>query len=193
MGQEINRLCEMSDDFEVVSISCKKPTEGLDRAGIALADVVIDFTAAEAVVKNVEEVAKLGKPMVIGTTGWYEHSNTAKELVRAHDVGLVYGKNFSIGANIFFQITAYAAQLFARFPDYDVYGFEVHHSGKRDSPSGTALKIADEILKNFPSKKTVYTEKLDRKVDPSELHFASVRGGKNPGFHEVGRRLARET
>lgn len=185
MGQEVNRLCETSDDFEVVSISCKSPAEGLDLAGIALSDVVIDFTAAEVVVKNVEEVTKLGKHMVIGATGWYEHADAVKELARVHGVGVVYGKNFSIGANIFFQITAYAARLFAHFPDYDVYGFEMHHSGKRDSPSGTALKIADEILKNFLSKKTVCTEKLDRKIDQSELHFASVRGGKNPGFHEV--------
>jgi 4-hydroxy-tetrahydrodipicolinate reductase len=75
--------------------------------------------------------------------------------------------------------------LASKFGDYDVYGIETHHMGKKDSPSGTALKIAEQILENFPNKTKLQVEKLDRKIESSELHFASVRGGRNPGMHQV--------
>ena len=185
MGHEIDNLSSQSDGFEIVSVSCRHRDEGLDREGILGSDVVLDFTSAESVLKNIEPVAKMGKNLVIGTTGWYDKLDKVKALVVKYQIGLVYGQNFSIGANIFFKIIASASKMFSRFPDYDVYGFEIHHTGKKDSPSGTALKIINEILANFPSKKTIQTEKLDRQVKPEEFHFASIRAGRNPGFHQV--------
>jgi 4-hydroxy-tetrahydrodipicolinate reductase len=185
MGKEIDALCKDSDVFEVVSISFKNIDDVLDVEGIAKADIAIDFTSKDIVLKNIEQVAKLGKNLVIGTTGWYSEIETVKKIVDKYQIGLIYGANFSVGANIFFKMVASASNLFAKFPEYDVYGFEIHHKGKTDSPSGTALKIAGKILENFPEKKSIQVEKLNRQVDPSELHFASVRGGRNPGFHEV--------
>jgi 4-hydroxy-tetrahydrodipicolinate reductase len=185
MGQEINSLCIDSEKFEVVSISFKKETDPLDIEGIAKADVAIDFTSRDIVMKNIEEVGKLGINLVIGTTGWYGDLETAKKLTEKYNIGLIYAANFSIGANIFLKMVSFASQIFAKFSDYDVYGYEIHHSGKKDSPSGTALKIANKILENFPVKKSIVVEKLDRQIEPNELHFASVRGGRNPGFHEV--------
>ncbi|MES2023233.1 MAG: 4-hydroxy-tetrahydrodipicolinate reductase [Patescibacteria group bacterium] len=186
MGKEIARLCDESSDLEVVSISYKNSiNEDLDISGIKKADVAIDFTAPEQVMKNIETISKLGKNMVIGTTGWYDNTNIVKKLVSKNKIGLVYGKNFSIGANIFFKMTAFASKLFAKFSGYDVYGLEIHHIAKKDSPSGTALKIAEEIIGNFPNKKSLQVEKLDRQINSDELHFASIRGGRNPGFHEV--------
>ncbi len=185
MGQEINSLCGESKNFEVVSISFRNKNEKLDLEGIRKADIAIDFTSKDVVLKNIEQIAKLGKNLVIGTTGWYNDLEAVKKLVSKYKIGLVYSPNFSIGANIFLKMIASSAKLFAKFPDYDVYGLEVHHEGKLDSPSGTALKIAGKILENFPSKKSVLTEKLNRQINRSELHFASVRGGRNPGFHQV--------
>lgn len=185
MGQEIDNLCRGSQDFEVVSISCRNINDCLDLKGISKADIAIDFTSKDILIKNIEQVAKLGKNLVIGTTGWYDDVDTVKKIVNKYKIGLIYSPNFSIGANVFFKMVAFASKLFAKFSDYDVYGLEVHHSAKKDSPSGTALKIASEIMENFPSKKSIQTEKLDKQIDPSELHFASVRGGRNPGFHEV--------
>lgn len=185
MGQEIDTLCRESESFEVVSISFKNKDDVLDLEGIAKADIAIDFTSKDIVMKNIEQVAKLGKNLVVGTTGWYEDIETVKKLVDEHKIGLIYGANFSVGANIFLKMVAFASSLFAKFPEYDVYGFEIHHKMKIDSPSGTALKIADKILENFPTKKSIQVEKLDKQIDPSELHFASVRGGRNPGFHEI--------
>jgi 4-hydroxy-tetrahydrodipicolinate reductase len=185
MGQEINNLCQDSPTFEIVSISFKNIDDSLDIKGIANADIAIDFTSKDIVMENIEEVAKLGKNLIVGTTGWYNKTEEVKALVDKYQIGLLYSPNFSIGANVFLKMVAYSSKLFAKFPDYDVYGLEIHHSGKLDSPSGTALKIGNEILKNFPSKKTIQTEKLDRQINPNELHFASIRAGRNPGFHEV--------
>lgn len=185
MGKEVERLINESGDHQVVSKSLQRINGEWDEQGIQQSDVVIDFTSAEVVLENIKKVASLGKNMVIGTTGWYDQMDQVKKVVKKAGIGLIYAQNFSIGANIFFKVTAFAANLFAKFGKYDVYGFEIHHSGKKDSPSGTALRIAKEILAQFPSKKLIQADRLDRKINPEELHFASVRGGRNPGFHQV--------
>ena len=151
MGQEIDALCRDSEVFEVVSISFKNnlPAQAgndkLDLKGIAKADIAIDFTSKDVVLKNIEAVAKLGVNLVVGTTGWYKDLEMVKKLVTKYKIGFLYSPNFSIGANIFFKMIDSASKLFAKFPDYDVYGLEIHHKAKLDSPSGTALKIAEKI------------------------------------------------
>jgi len=186
MGKEIEALCKDSEIFEIVSISYKNKDESLDLEGIAKADVALDFTSKDVVLKNIEEVAKLGINLVVGTTGWYENLDAVKKIVEKNQIGLIYGATFSIAANIFLKIIAFSSKLFSKFSDdYDVFGMEIHHKAKIDSPSGTSFKIAKKILENFPTKKTIQAEKLDRQIKPDELHFVSVRAGRNPGFHEV--------
>lgn len=164
MGQEIDILCRGSENFEVVSVSYRNINDELDKKGIAQADIAIDFTSKDIVLKNIEEVAKLGKNLIIGTTGWYDELETVKKIVAKYKIGLVYAPNFSIGANIFFKMIDFSAKLFSKFPEYDPYGLEIHHKAKLDSPSGTALKIASSV---------------------KGLNFTSIRAGRNPGFHEV--------
>lgn len=183
-GSEVEKLLSESTVHELVSVSTKH-TGGLDVTGISKADVVIDFSVPEVVLENIRQVLELGKNMVIGTSGWYEHLADVKDWVKKADLGLIYGQNFSIGTNIFFKLITEAAKLTSKYGNYDVYGFEIHHKGKADSPSGTALKISEEIIKAFPKKKKVQTEKIDRKINEEELHFASIRGGRNPGMHQV--------
>ena len=164
MGQEVNNLCKESEIFEVVSVSFKNKSEKLDIKSIEKADIAIDFTSKDIVLKNIEAIAKLGKNMVVGTTGWYENLDEVKKIVDKYQIGLIYAPNFSIGANIFIKMAEFSAKLFEKFPEYDVYGLEIHHKAKLDSPSGTALKIASKI---------------------KGLNFTSIRAGRNPGFHEV--------
>ena len=164
MGQEVNNLCKESEIFEVVSVSFKNKSEKLDIKSIEKADIAIDFTSKDIVLKNIEAIAKLGKNMVVGTTGWYENLDEVKKIVDKYQIGLIYDPNFSIGANIFIKMAEFSAKLFEKFPEYDVYGLEIHHKAKLDSPSGTALKIASKI---------------------KGLNFTSIRAGRNPGFHEV--------
>ncbi|MBI2039807.1 4-hydroxy-tetrahydrodipicolinate reductase [Candidatus Microgenomates bacterium] len=185
MGKEVERLTRDDGKHQVVSISLKQTNGQWDEVGIKSADVVIDFTHPQVVLENIKKVASLGKNMVVGTTGWYDQIDQVKKIVKAKKIGLIYAQNFSVGANIFFKIIAFASKLFAKFGGYDVYGFEVHHTGKKDSPSGTALRLAKEILGTFPAKERLQTEKLNRQIEKDELHFASIRGGRNPGFHQV--------
>lgn len=185
MGTEIERLVRAQGAHTVSVIAIAEASGTIDTAGLQGADVVIDFTSPEIVLNNIKVVAQAGKNMVIGTTGWQEHVSEVEKIVRESGIGLIHGQNFSIGANIFFRAVAHATKLFSAFKEYDVYGMEIHHAGKKDSPSGTALRTAQEILQNSTVKKTLQTGRLDRQVRPEELHFASVRGGVNPGFHEV--------
>ncbi len=185
MGQEIENLVKNYPDYSIVSISYKKITDKLDTSGIKKSDVVIDFTSPEIVVDNIKKILAMKKKLVIGTTGWYEKLNDVKSLVKKNNGGLIYAKNFSVGANIFFKIISESSKLFNKYEGYDVYGLEVHHKGKKDSPSGTAKKISDLIISSYKYKKNAQFEKLDRQVAKEEIHFASVRGGNNPGYHEV--------
>ena len=184
MGQEIARLAEHDKQFDIVSISYQNKN-GLDLSGIKRADVAIDFTSSEVVMENIHAVAKLGINIVVGTTGWYDEMGKVKELITKNKVGLIYGQNFSIGAHLFFKIVAYAASLFDAYEHYDVYGLEVHHRGKQDSPSGTARKLSDIVLTNISRKTSLQTTRLDRQIKENEFHFASVRGGTNFGRHTI--------
>lgn len=185
MGQEIEKVVTESKKYEIVSISFRKASDSLDLNGIKNADVAIDFTSPEIVMDNIKKVSNLGVNMVVGTTGWYDQIKEVELMIKKAGTGLVYAQNFAIGTNIFFKLVAMASKLTSKYGNYDVYGYEVHHKDKKDSPSGTALKTAQEIMDNFPNKKRLQTGRLDRKIDSDELHFASIRGGRNPGVHEV--------
>lgn len=182
MGKEIEALVKSEGKHEISSIS---ELNDWDEEGIKSSDIVIDFSSPESILDNIEKVLKLGKNMVVGTSGWYEHIDKVDNWVKETNSGLIYGQNFAIGTNIFFQLVSLASKLCAEYGNYDVYGYEVHHKGKKDSPSGTAFKTAQTILDNFPRKKKLQTGRLDRKIEADELHFASIRGGRNPGMHEV--------
>lgn len=185
MGHELENLIEELGVHQMVSKSYENPGDSLDKDGISKADVIIDFTSPEVVMDTIKEIAGMGKNMVVGTTGWYDQIDEVKKIVEKSETGLIYGSNFSIGANIFFQVVGFASSLTSKFGNYDVAGFEVHHTGKKDSPSGTAKKIAAVIMENFPSKKKLESGRLDRQIEKDELHFASLRSGRQVGYHEV--------
>ncbi len=185
MGQEVEKAALASGKHTIISISLRTPQDKLDIEGIKSSEVVIDFTAPVIVIDTLKQIAPLKKNIVMGTTGWYEDLDKVKKIVEENGIGFIYGQNFSIGANLFFKIVEYASKLAGKFEDYDIYGSEVHHSAKIDSPSGTAKKLSEIIIKNFPSKKILLTQSINRKIEKHELHFASLRAGSNPGFHEV--------
>lgn len=184
MGQEIEKLIHDNPNYEIVSVSFDGKKK-LDIKGIRKADVAIDFTAPGIVMENIAAVSKLGINMVIGTTGWYGQINKVNKIIRKNNIGLIYGQNFSVGANIFFKIVESASLLLDKYDQYDISGIEVHHRGKKDSPSGTAKKLSEIILHNITRKKRLQTGRLDRQIVDDELHFASVRTGINPGKHSI--------
>ncbi len=185
MGKAIEEVILEQKKHEIVSVSYKDIGSGLDLKGIARADIAIDFTSAEIILSTIKTIMSLKKPMVVGTTGWYDKMPQVERLVEKYKGSLIYGQNFSIGANIFFSIISYASSILGKYEDYDVFGMETHHVGKKDSPSGTAKKLAEIIIKNNPRKTTLRLEKLDRQIKSEELHFVSIRGGRNFGMHEI--------
>ncbi len=150
------------------------------------ADVVIDFTHPDVLVSNVRKAAALKKNMLVGTTGWYDKLDDVKKIVKDSGIGFIYSSNFSVGVNIFFKIVEAAAKLVDRIPAYDAFGYELHHSQKADSPSGTAKTLAELLTANIKRKSKINYERVNRKISPEELHFASIRAGSIPGTHAVG-------
>jgi 4-hydroxy-tetrahydrodipicolinate reductase len=157
----------------------------IDHSSLWNADVCIDFTNPETVLTNVKAMAKEKKNIVLGTTGWHKHFDQIKQIVQQNNTGFIYAANFSLGMNIFYQIIKHAASMFNQFENYDVSGIELHHNKKADSPSGTAKTLAEIVLHNIKRKEKVTYELVNRKIDPRELHFASVRCGSIPGTHKI--------
>jgi 4-hydroxy-tetrahydrodipicolinate reductase len=147
--------------------------------------VAIDFALPEAVKDNVAAYRDAGWAVVVGTTGWDQQREEILLPAREGDIALVYGSNFSVGANMFIRIARHAARLAERTGEYDGAVFELHHRGKQDSPSGTALMIADAIQAEMTDKQQIQTETLHRRISPEELHVASGRVGSIPGTHTV--------
>jgi 4-hydroxy-tetrahydrodipicolinate reductase len=144
---------------------------GLIAGNFAGVDVAIEFSIPAAVPGNVEGIAALGVPLVVGTTGWLEHIDRVKRTIEAHHTGLVWSPNFSIGVNVFFRLVAEAARLLAAEPGYGAWAWEIHHSAKKDAPSGTLLKLVEEM------KKAGYARHID---------VSANRAGTIPGTHEIG-------
>ena len=134
------------------------------------ADVVIDFSVAGAVRRNVKACILARVPIVEGTTGWNEERGEIESVIKENDGAMVYGANFSVGVNLFYKIADYASELFAKFPEYEVFIEEQHHSRKKDAPSGTALKLK-EIVAGHIAK---------------DISVSSTRAGNIPGTHRVG-------
>jgi 4-hydroxy-tetrahydrodipicolinate reductase len=145
--------------------------EGLTPENFRGIDVAIDFSIPSAVLGNVEGIAALGVNMVIGTTGWLEHLEAVKAAVARHGIGLVWSPNYSVGVNAFFHLVSEAARLLATQPEYGAWAWEIHHATKKDAPSGTLLKLVDEM------KKAGYARAID---------VSSNRAGAHPGTHEIG-------
>ncbi len=149
------------------------------------ADVCVCFTQPDVAMRNIRDACQWKKQVVIGTTGWTDKMPEVEKMVKENGVGLVYSSNFSIGVNIFFKLIEQASRIFNKFDVYDILGYEAHHNRKMDSPSGTAVTISKILLENINRKKTVFEDNLERRIEPEELHFASMRGGSIPGAHAV--------
>ena len=173
MGKLIEQLAPEYDFQVALKLDEFNNAEGagLIARNFAGIDVAIEFSIPAAVPGNVEGIAALGVPLVVGTTGWLEHIDRVKRAIEIHNTGLVWSPNFSIGVNVFFRLVAEAARLLAAEPGYGAWAWEIHHSAKKDAPSGTLLKLVEEM------KKAGYARHID---------VGTNRAGTIPGTHEVG-------
>jgi 4-hydroxy-tetrahydrodipicolinate reductase len=171
MGKCIERLAVERGHEKVVIVN--ESHKGLDAQQLAetlkIADVAIDFSAANAVRRNVEACMLADLPLVEGTTGWIEEKAEIERIVNDANGAFVYAANFSIGVNLFYCIVAEAVASIAKFPEYEAFIEEQHHSNKKDAPSGTALKLKEIVSEHF-------------KIG----EIAATRAGRIPGTHRVG-------
>ena len=156
------------------------------------ADVAIEFSTPASAIGNIISCFEAGLPIVVGTTGWYEHLEEIKFQCLESDNTLMYGTNFSVGVNIFFHVNRMLAKIMNNYPYYDVQVEEIHHMQKLDSPSGTAITIAEGILENLEVKgewKNILVsdtgEVTDDNLKPDQLLIESHRIEHVPGTHTV--------
>ena len=177
MGKAVEKIA-LERGHEIVAI-----IEAGDAVDFAGADIAIDFSLAESVFENTKAAAEAGIPLILGSTGWYENIDEVSEL--AKNIPCLWSSNFSIGVNLYFKIIEEASKLVNKFDEYDIWGHEIHHHNKADSPSGTAKTLSEILLKNIDRKDKIFEEKLDRKREDNEIHFSSVRGGPVNFAHTI--------
>jgi len=155
------------------------------------ADVAIEFTMPGSVLGNIAKCFEAGTPVVVGTTGWYDELENIKQQCEENNNTLLYATNFSVGVNIFFKINKILAKLMNNYPYYDVQVEEIHHTQKLDSPSGTAITIAEGIIENIDAKKgwlnilTTDDNNTEDNINQNELLIESLRIDSVPGTHTV--------
>lgn len=187
MGAEVATASEAAGHEVVVRLG----RDAMAGGGTALAarlegaDVAIDFSVAEQVPRSVAAAARAGVDLVVGTTGWGQSDVDFQPLVEAGR-GVVHGANFSLGVHVFLRLAREAARLAEAVDGYDVHIDEVHHRYKRDHPSGTAIRVAEEVLAEAGSKTRWAPGPPDGPPDASTLYVTSVRAGEIPGTHVVG-------
>jgi 4-hydroxy-tetrahydrodipicolinate reductase len=173
MGRMIERLAIESGSEIALTLDEYNNVEGegLTAANFAGIDAAIEFTAPSIAVSNLLRLAELKVPTVCGTTGWLDDLEGVRAAFQANDGTLVYSANFSVGANVLRRVVSEAARWMSRQPGYESWAWEIHHSAKKDAPSGTLLRLVEDMR----------AAGYDRKVDVS-----SNRAGAHPGTHEIG-------
>ena len=180
MGKEIEKIA-LSRGNEVVLKIGEDNLSDLTKENLASADVAIEFSTPHTAFDNIQLCFEAGVPVVVGTTGWLDKINDCIQQTESGK-GLFYASNFSVGVNVFFEINKKLASLMAPYNDYKVEMEEVHHTQKLDSPSGTAITLAEGIIDNLPKVTNWVNEET---VSENELGIVSKRIEKVPGTHIV--------
>jgi 4-hydroxy-tetrahydrodipicolinate reductase len=145
-------------------------------------DAVIEFSAPEAAYENLKWCMSRGLRTVCGTTGWLEHRPEIDELCVNNNATFFYASNYSIGVNLFFRLNAQLAQLIAPYNQYKIQTTEVHHTEKKDAPSGTAITLAEGLIEHLPNKIMWVNE---ANANENQIPIVSLREGKVPGTHII--------
>ncbi|RYF11482.1 MAG: 4-hydroxy-tetrahydrodipicolinate reductase, partial [Flavobacteriales bacterium] len=188
MGQIIERFATERGHDVVLKIGIENLND-FTVENLKKADVAIDFSAPDAAVSNIYKCFEAKLPIVVGTTGWYGELQKIKNDCEDSNNTLLYGSNFSIGVNIFFHLNKVLAKLMNNYPAYDVQVEEIHHTQKLDSPSGTAMTLAEGIIDEIDGKKEWVNELVGSptgdKTSAEQLLIESHRIENVPGTHTV--------
>jgi 4-hydroxy-tetrahydrodipicolinate reductase len=181
MGQEIERLAVRRDHEIVLVIDSE---EDWEKEGNRLkeTDVAIEFSMPQHVMNNISHCFDAGVPVVVGTTGWLDHLENIRRICFEQNRSLFYASNYSIGVNLFFDLNRHLARIMSKYHEYEISIEETHHIHKQDAPSGTAITIANDIIRNIERKEKWVREVPD---NPDELGIKSFRTENVPGTHVV--------
>lgn len=162
-----------------IDVNNRQDFEALTTAQV---DAVIEFSHPSSAFENVKACINKGFPVVCGTTGWLENKPTVEALALEKDGAFFWSSNYSIGVNIFFQLNKMLAKLISPQKQYTVSTTEIHHTEKKDSPSGTAITIAEGLIENLEGKSKWINNEIPAQ---DEVAIWSAREGKVPGTHIV--------
>jgi len=181
MGREIEKIALERGHQVVAKIDIDNQTE-LDGITLNDADVAIEFSNPISAYGNLVKCIKKQIPVVCGTTGWLEKKSEIEDLTKVNNATFFYASNYSIGVNLFFKLNKFLASLMKNHSEYDIYTNEIHHLEKKDSPSGTAITIAEGIIETFPTK----TKWVNNEIPAAdEVAIWSQRESIIPGTHTV--------
>ncbi|WP_295122141.1 4-hydroxy-tetrahydrodipicolinate reductase [uncultured Chitinophaga sp.] len=181
MGQAIEQIA-IAKGHEISHKVDLNSQHLLDKESLQTADVAIEFTTPETAVSNILKCFDANVPVVCGTTGWLDHMPEVTASCLEKHQAFLYASNFSIGVNIFFELNKRLAELMGPHADYNVQMEEIHHTAKRDAPSGTAITLAEEILANNARKKGWVNEGTHA---ADQLGIVSKRIDPAPGTHII--------
>lgn len=188
MGQIIEQFAIERGHDIVLKVNAENLAE-LNIENLKNAEVAIDFSTPDSVLQNITLCFDAGVPIVVGTTGWYGRLQEVKNQCVEGNNTLLYGSNFSVGVNIFFHVNKMLARIMNQYPQYEVQVEEIHHTAKLDSPSGTAMSIAEGIIGELDRKNEWVNELIGSDPDlitkPDQLLIESHRIEDVPGTHTV--------
>lgn len=181
MGKAIEEIALQRGHTIVLKINSLNAHE-LTTEALQPTDVVIEFTNPENAYDNIATCLQAGKPTLSGSTGWLAKQAEVEAMALEKNTAFLYASNFSVGVNLFFKINQYVAQLMAPYSNYRLGMEEVHHTAKKDAPSGTAITLAEGILEHRQD----ITQWINAETnDPTVLGIRSVREDPAPGTHTI--------
>jgi 4-hydroxy-tetrahydrodipicolinate reductase len=181
MGHMIEEVATQRGHEIVLKIDVNNQHD-FNKENISKANVAIEFTGPDSAFNNVMKCLQFGIPTVSGSTGWNDKLEQAKLYCKENNGSFLQTSNFSVGVNIFFEVNKLLAKLMASQPEYDVTMKEIHHTAKKDAPSGTAVTLAEQVLASLPRKKNWVNQPANNK---EQLSVISERIDPAPGTHYV--------
>lgn len=180
MGRAIEEIAQIKKDEIVLKISSSNREE-LTAENLKSVDVAIEFSKPENAFENITTCLNAGIPVVSGTTAWLDKLDEAKKICNDNNTAFLYASNFSIGVNLFFELNKTLAHLMAN-REYAIEMEEIHHTAKQDAPSGTAITLAEDILRIHPQKEKWVNQRSENEID---LSILSTREDPAPGTHRI--------
>lgn len=181
MGHEIEKIA-LKRGHNIVSIIDMNNLEEFNSPAFQSADVAIEFSTPDSAIQNYRKCFEVGVAVVAGTTGWLEHLDEVKRACAEQGKTFFYASNYSLGVNVFFALNKYLAKIMNNYPSYEVKMEEVHHIHKLDAPSGTAITLAEDLIKEVDRKERWSLEVEEKQTD---LPIHCIREGEVPGIHEI--------